>query len=94
MIIKMTMLEERRETLLKFSILDFSKLELFLPEDIFEKNPENEIVENDDKRYIKILDTDYIISLASNRIKYDGEWYSDYLLLYDHEKIRRNDALL
>ena len=83
-----------KKDLLKSSILDFSKLELFLPENLFEGNPENEIVENDGKRYIKILDTDYNISLASNRVKYDGEWYSDYLLLYNHEKNRWKDALL
>lgn len=62
---------------------NISKIVLYLPHEYFEDNEESNLFIFENKKYFRIeLDKDEYptLSFSSNRIKYDSEWYNDFVL--------------
>ena len=54
-----------------------------LPLTLFDENEidESRIIESNDKKYYNLTDPPDLVNLSCGTIKYDGDWYDDFLLI-------------
>ena len=59
------------------------KYDLCLPLTLFDESEidRSRIVECDNKKYYKLTDPPDLVNLSCGTIKYDGDWYDDFLLI-------------
>lgn len=59
------------------------KYDLCLPLTLFDENEidESRIIKGNDKKYYNLTDPPDLVNLSCGTIKYDGDWYDDFLLI-------------